>query len=362
MKTSMAPSRYETNHDIALLADLGMGYKKIAKCKNMPVSTVQGVVKRYRMGGSIHDAPRSGRPTKQTLKLKQHIEATIDENPWASLREITETLKDLDIGQTTVSKVVKNDGFKLWIPRKSHLLMASWRSGGDTGANARFAGLQHAGKPWSVAWWVKGGIFWNLSTGEKGSIHDGEEVLEKHLVPSFQSGKIKVRCWAAISYGIRTPLVRVSKRKPSERKTGHDRLGLNSEHYTTKIYESHLILFLFSLDKPIRKCSVLNDNALYYKAVVNRQVSSAYGIWKLSLPASSPDLNPIENVWHIFKQSLWKRFSKNVNERPHSEDELWAVMEEEWEAMNQAVIDRLIDSMPLRLQAIVKAGGSYIKW
>ena len=84
-KTSMAPSRYETNRDIALLADLGMGYKKIAKYQNMPVSTVQGVVKGYRMRGSVHDAPPSGRPTKQTPELKQHIEATIDENPWASL-------------------------------------------------------------------------------------------------------------------------------------------------------------------------------------------------------------------------------------------------------------------------------------
>ena len=117
-KTSMAPSRYETNCDIALLADLGMGYKKIAKYENMPVSTVQGVVKWYRMGGSVHDAPCSGRPTKQTPELKQHIEATIDENPWASLREITETLKDLDIGQTTVSKMVKDLGYKLQIPGK----------------------------------------------------------------------------------------------------------------------------------------------------------------------------------------------------------------------------------------------------
>ena len=118
MKTSMAPSRYETNHNIALLAALGMGYKKIAKCKNMPVATLQGVVKWSRMWGSVHNAPHSGRPTKQTLELKQHIKATIDENPWASLREITESLKDLDIGQTTVSKVVKNLGFKLRIPQK----------------------------------------------------------------------------------------------------------------------------------------------------------------------------------------------------------------------------------------------------
>jgi len=52
MKTRMASSShkattscYDTNHDIALLSDLGMGYKKIAKYKTIPVLTFQGVVK-----------------------------------------------------------------------------------------------------------------------------------------------------------------------------------------------------------------------------------------------------------------------------------------------------------------------------
>ena len=102
--------------------------------------------------------------------------------------------------------------------------------------------------------------------GKKVRIRDGEEVLEKHLVPSFQSGRIKVQCWAAISYGSQTRRVRVRKRKPSERKTGRDRLGLNSEQYATEIYESHLISFLFSLDKPISSLRVLDDNAPYHKA------------------------------------------------------------------------------------------------
>ena len=358
-KPSMAPSRYETNRDIALLADLGMGYKKIAKYKNMPVSTVQGVVKRYRVRGSVHDAPRSGRPTKQTPELKQHIEATIQENPWASLREITETLQDLDIGQTTVSKVIKDLGFKLRIPRKKPFI------DGFTKIRRRYW-CQHRVR-WSAARW-QAGVWLDESRveysgtyrpGKKVRMRKGEEVLEKHLVPSFQSGRIKVNCWAAISYGSRTLLVRVRKRKPSERKTARDRLGLNSDQYATEIYESHLIPFLHSLDRPISRLKVLDDNAPYYQAAANRQVTSAYGIQKLPLPASSPDLNPIENVWHIFKQRLRRRFSKNVNDRPHSEDELWAVMEEEWEA-----IDQLIDSMPSRLhwQAIVKAGGSHIKW
>ena len=54
-------SQYDTNRDIALLSNLGMGYKKITKEKNIPVSTVRNVVKRYRMRGSIQDAPLSGR-------------------------------------------------------------------------------------------------------------------------------------------------------------------------------------------------------------------------------------------------------------------------------------------------------------
>jgi len=82
----------------------------------MPVSTVQGVVKRYQIQGNIQDTTHSGRPSKQTTDLKQQIEVTIEENPWASLREITETLRDLNISQTTVSKDTKNLGFRLRVP------------------------------------------------------------------------------------------------------------------------------------------------------------------------------------------------------------------------------------------------------
>ena len=57
---------------------------------------------------------------------------------------------------------------------------------------------------------------------------------------------------------------------------------------------------------------------------------------------------------------LRKRFSKG--ERPHSEEQLWGMMEQEWDALDQEVIDRLIGSMPSRILAIVKAGGSHIKW
>ena len=296
----MAPTRYETNRDVALLSHLGFGYKKIAKYKNMPVSTVQGIVKRYRVRGSpgIQDAARSGRPTKQTTKLKQHIEAKIEENPWASLREITESLKDLNlnIGRTTVGKMARNLGFKLRVPRKKPYL--------DGFAKIRRKFWCRLRAHWTISRWYT--AVWLDETrveytgayqpGKKVRIRDGEEVLEKHLVPSFKSGRITVSCWAAITHGSRTPLIRVRKRKPTERTSKRDRLGLNSAQYATEIYDSHLIPFLFSLDKPIKRLRVLEDNAKWHGARPNQEVSLAFGVQKLPLPASSPDLNPIENV------------------------------------------------------------------
>jgi len=119
-------ARYENNRDIAVLSDLGWGYRKIAQQMGMPVSTVQGVVKRYRERGStsVHDAPRSGRPTKISPIVQQRVEAFVEENPKASLSQITEQLQDLDVGRSTIDKVINNLGFKLKIPRKKPFLDA----------------------------------------------------------------------------------------------------------------------------------------------------------------------------------------------------------------------------------------------
>jgi len=119
-------ARYENNRDIAVLSDLGWGYRKIAQQMGMPVSTVQGVVKRYRERGStsVHDAPRSGRPTKISPIVQQRVETFVEENPKASLSQITEQLQDLDVGRSTIDKVINNLGFKLKIPRKKPFLDA----------------------------------------------------------------------------------------------------------------------------------------------------------------------------------------------------------------------------------------------
>ena len=116
--------RHERNREIALLSDLGLPAKQIARKWGLGPSTVRGVIKRYRLRGSVEDAPRSGRPKKISSKIQQQVESTVLANSHSSLTQITDNLHKLqiNISQGTVDIVIKQLGFKLLVPRKKPYL------------------------------------------------------------------------------------------------------------------------------------------------------------------------------------------------------------------------------------------------
>ncbi|KAG1270902.1 hypothetical protein G6F66_013705 [Rhizopus arrhizus] len=63
---------------------------------------------------------------------------------------------------------------------------------------------------------------------------------------------------------------------------------------------------------------------------------------------NSPDLNPIEHVWHLLKLrlSLYERKARNI-------DELWERVDFEWNKLDKDVCRSYIDSMPDRIAAVV---------
>lgn len=81
-------------------------------------------------------------------------------------------------------------------------------------------------------------------------------------------------------------------------------------------------------------------------------------------PPHSPDLNPIENVWFILKQKLYKDYPQLAM---HGRSQLdWKLFREAivatWKAIDQSMIDSFILSVPRRIAAVKKAKGWYTKY
>ena len=82
-----------------------------------------------------------------------------------------------------------------------------------------------------------------------------------------------------------------------------------------------------------------------------------HDIQVLPWPAQSPDLNPIEHLWDYIKRRL----------REYEEDlkgilELWERIEKEWAKIPVSVCQNLIESMPRRIQDVLKAKGGNTKY
>ena len=77
----------------------------------------------------------------------------------------------------------------------------------------------------------------------------------------------------------------------------------------------------------------------------------------LDWPAQSPDLNPIEHLWRYLKCQLVKYESD-----PVSMQELWQRVDAEWNNIPQEFCMNLIESMPRRIAAVIKAKGGNTKY
>ncbi len=85
------------------------------------------------------------------------------------------------------------------------------------------------------------------------------------------------------------------------------------------------------------------------------QMLEDLGVRLLPWPSRSPDLNPIEHVWDILGRRMQSRAPGNLNQ-------LFEALQEEWDAIPQEDLDRLIQSMPRRVGMVISKRGSHTKY
>ena len=77
----------------------------------------------------------------------------------------------------------------------------------------------------------------------------------------------------------------------------------------------------------------------------------------LSWPANSPDMNIIEHAWDYLDCRVCTRTTLHCNH-----DELWEALLEEWAGIKQKYIDKLFESTPQCVAALVEMKGGYTHW
>ena len=105
----------------------------------------------------------------------------------------------------------------------------------------------------------------------------------------------------------------------------------------------------------MRHAILMEDGAPQHTAKFTKQLYNLNGIDKMCWLANSSDLNSIENVWHVLKRRVAKRF-------PRTLAELRQCVEEEWAALELSDFARYIGNMKERCQAVVDAKGGHTKW
>ena len=100
----------------------------------------------------------------------------------------------------------------------------------------------------------------------------------------------------------------------------------------------------------------MDDNAPCHRARkvrtwMTQQQITFMEVW----PPQSPDLNPIEHVWDLLGRLMDDKKPKNLRE-------LESRLVEEWKKISAIEIQKLIATMPDRIQAVLANKGGHTKY
>lgn len=132
------------------------------------------------------------------------------------------------------------------------------------------------------------------------------------------------------------------------------REGVSSDTYI-KVLQEGLVPLYESGDLFVQ------DNAPIYKSGASMGWLEEQQIDTVDWPPHSPDLNPIEHVWHTLKKKIrqiepnFSDLKKNLAHEAYVRE----IIQLAWSELDPDFICSLIGSMEARLKAVIKAPGWY---
>ena len=126
---------------------------------------------------------------------------------------------------------------------------------------------------------------------------------------------------------------------------------MNAQRYTG------LLKNKLELHMTVHNCTVfMQDGAPCYRAKIVTQFLKSKKIQILDWPGNSPELNPVENLWTVLKNKVSERQPTNAKMLEQAIKKVWV------REMTTEYCQSLVESMPKRLEVVIKAKGGPTKY
>lgn len=159
-------------------------------------------------------------------------------------------------------------------------------------------------------------------------------------VTAFGGGSVMV--WGGISAVGKTPLIVIDG-------------NMTAQRYRDEVLQPVVLPYLRGNLGP--NAIFQDDNARPHRARIVNEYLQDEGVERMEWPANSPDLNPIEHLWDQLGRSVRQRVTDRTTLA-----ELRLILVEEWNAIPQARVTRLVNSMRRRCNAVVNVFGSSTRY
>ena len=319
----------------------GKNVAESARLMHMPYSTALDIWKKYKKTGSTHNLARSGHPRTVTDHTKRQIVRTATKERRKPFAEIGNQVEP-KVSDATVRRVLAEEGYHRRVARKVPYLTKQHKSD-----RRRWA------RQYKAADWEK--VIWS----DECYVHLGriyvtrrpsEVLLEECLVPTFKQSSVRVMVWGCILKGRKGPLIVLEY-------PGGRGGGMNSKRYQEQVLDGVLKAFYTRMEEERGSILFQHDGAPSHTSKSTKQWFTRNRIPLLFHPASSPDLNPIEPVWHELKRIL-----RSLPNPPNTVEQLCAAILAAWEDLAIEDVNKHVDRMPDRVEAVVKARGSHTRF
>ncbi|GJE96522.1 transposable element Tcb2 transposase [Phanerochaete sordida] len=338
----MTPCTPSKKSRMLLLDDQGKMARSIATEVGMSASQVRKIMPGLRESRDPYAVkPKPGRPRKLDERDLRRARREIKSG---RAPDATALQRDMfpDVSPRTVQRNLCEIGLPGRVRRKKPYLSKKHRK------SRREWVKEQEGKDledWQRIWYSDESKF-NLfgSDGRRWCRREiGEELCDRCVDVQVKHGGGNVMVWGDISWNGVGRLHRIE--------------GTMDAVQYCKIL-SHSLLGSLS-DQKTAPSSIIfqQDNDSKHKSRMATRWFEDHDITVLPWPSSSPDMNLIEHVWDVLDRKLRARPTK-----PSNRDQLWEILQEEWESIDVETIRDLYRSIPRRLEALKKARGGYTKY